>query len=51
MQTPLLVELLLTQMLNVDGLLSAFPVDYGRFRKFLALAKFFHDTGFFEFSL
>ena len=47
----LLVELLLTQALDVDGLLSAFPVDDGRFSEFLTLAKFFHDTSFLEFSL
>ena len=47
----LFVELLLAQMLNVYGFLSAFPIDNGRFGKFLAFAKFFHDSCFFEFSL
>ena len=46
----LFVEFLLAQALDIDGLLSAFPVDDGRFSEFLTLAKFFHDTSFFEFS-
>ena len=46
----LLVEFLLAQALDIDGLLSAFPIDDGRFSEFLTFAKFFHDTSLFEFS-
>ena len=46
----LFVEFLLAQVLHIDGFLSTFPVDNRRFREFLAFAKFFHDTGLFEFS-
>ena len=47
----LFVEFLLTQVLDIDGLLSAFPIDDGRFGEFLTVAEFFHDTSFFKFSL
>ncbi len=47
----LLVQLLLTQVLNVDSFLSAFPVKDGRFCEFLTLAEFFHYASLFEFSL
>ena len=47
----LVVELLLAQVLDVDGFQFAFAVDDGRFGEFLALAQLFHHAGFLKFSL
>ena len=46
----LFVKFLLAQVLDIDSFLSAFPIDNGRFGKFLTFAKLFHNTSFFEFS-
>ena len=43
----LFVEHLLTQVLDIDSFLHAFPVDDGRLGKFLTLAEFFPFSGMF----
>ena len=45
------VELLLAQMLHIDGFQPAFAVDDRRFGEFLTLAELFHHAGFLKFSL
>lgn len=47
----LVVELFLTELLNVDSFESLFAVFYGRFGELLTTTELFHYTSFFKFSL